>query len=211
MLAFLTTTWYGMYSIPHQRRPRNIQPHQKIHISAGLYGYSDEDKRTIANLVQLGDPIISWKQLCSAVEDQTASTSVEDLRPRSLHSNVSRRVATVYRAASASVVSTRESFGRQSFGSRLSSIIGKTRREGAAWLLSCFHWESTTDISLQEHRSPDSQRNGWLQSHLTKFELDWLDFDVSPILINGVKNGLNVVEFLERLNLIAHSGKFALL
>jgi len=206
MLAFLTTTWYGMYSIPHRRRPRNIQPHQKIHISASLYGYADEDKRTIANLVQLGtDPILNWSQICSPVAGQTALTSVEELRARSLKSNVSQRVVTVYRAASASVVSTRDSLG---FGSRLSSIIGKTRwREGAAWLLSCFHCESTTDISLQERRSPDPQRNEWL----TKFELDWLDFDVSPILINGVKNGLNVVEFLERLNLIAHAGKFALL
>jgi hypothetical protein len=205
MLAFLTTTWYGMYSIPHQRRPRNIQPHQKIHISAGLYGYADEDKRTIANLVQLeSDPIISWRQLCAVVADQTASTSVEEFRRRSLNSNVSRRVATVYRTASASFVSTLESLGGRSFRSRLSSIIGQTRwREGAA---------NTTDISLQERRVPMvSQRIEWLQSHLAKFELDWLDFDISPNLINGVKNGLNVVEFLERLNLIAHSGKLAVL
>jgi hypothetical protein len=206
MLAFLTTTWYGMYSVPHQRRPRNIQPHQKIHISAGLYGYADEDKRTIANLVQLeSEPIISWRQLCAVVADVTALTSVEELRLRSLNSNVSRRVATVYRTASASFVSTRESLGGRSFGSRLSSIIGQTRwREGAAWLLSCFHCKNTTDISLEERRLP-------MASHLSKFELDWLDFDISPNLINGVKNGLNVVEFLERLNLIAHSGKLAVL
>jgi len=56
----------------------------------------------------------------------------------------------------------------------------------------------------------DLQSNEGFKSFLSKFELDWLDYGVSPTLINGVNNDLNVVEFLERLNLIAQSGTLTL-
>ena len=161
-----------MYSIPHRRRSRNIQPHQKIHISAGLYGYADEDKRTIANLPQADT--INWRQLCALVADQRALSSVEEL-PR-LRSNVSQPVRTLMQRTSESL-----------HGSRRPPTIQERRRP----------------IALQS--------NGPSKKYLSKFELDWLDYGISSTLINGVKHGSNVVEFFERLNLIAHSGTLTLL
>jgi hypothetical protein len=170
-----------------------------LHVSVGLIDYDGCNNNALADLPDTWLQRFDWQEICELIRTAPAipptHSQISDLR-RSLRSFVQRSVLTLSRHTSAISYASIANIPRSLREDDPRGLTRPDRPEAATFLPAL---DGTTAQNLTADEKHDL---------IAVFELDILDYYQNiPTLIAHVRKNLNTIEFLERLNLIAHSGE----